>query len=244
MQEGYIINEETILPFSDSSMAGAYSSMFFEHLNDETASNLLSEINRVLIKGAVFRIVLPDFELYCKKYEQKDYDFFYDQNQDDLKTWERYSVPTDLEHLFVSKICAFHNLPHTTVASPWAEDLESSPPKVYVHSQGWQLRLKDFYCGPAPELTTELIQEKFKALSRSDFIKWVLSASNESKYSDQSFNSWHKNYWSFDKIYDFAMSHGFSCVNKMSFEKRSLRLNDSIEKTGHKNIGIYFEMIK
>jgi hypothetical protein len=30
----------------------------------------------------------------------------------------------------------------------------------------------------------------------------------------------------------------------MSFEKRSLRLNNSIEKAGHKNIGVYFEIIK
>ena len=63
-QSGFIIDKDTQLPFKDETIKFAYSSMFFEHINDETAENLFKELFRVLRPGGKARIVVPDFELY------------------------------------------------------------------------------------------------------------------------------------------------------------------------------------
>jgi SAM-dependent methyltransferase/glycosyltransferase involved in cell wall biosynthesis len=80
-QSGFIIDKDTKLPFKDETIEFAYSSMFFEHINDETAENLFKEIFRVLRPGGKARIVVPDFELYLDEYHKGNLNFFY--NQDD-----------------------------------------------------------------------------------------------------------------------------------------------------------------
>ena len=56
------------LPYQDSSMDAVYSSHLLEHLSPIEAKNLMGEINRVLKKGGVLRIVVPDFEKICVEY--------------------------------------------------------------------------------------------------------------------------------------------------------------------------------
>ena len=60
IQNNYL-NENTIFPIPDNSIEYIYSAHFFEHINDETAYNLLKESKRVLKPGGIIRIILPDF---------------------------------------------------------------------------------------------------------------------------------------------------------------------------------------
>lgn len=56
------------LPFKDNSVNVVYHSHFLEQLERQAAKNLLLEIKRVLKLGGILRIVVPDFEVVCKKY--------------------------------------------------------------------------------------------------------------------------------------------------------------------------------
>jgi ubiquinone/menaquinone biosynthesis C-methylase UbiE len=58
------------IPFSDDSVDAVYHSHMFEHLDQKIAERFLLEVKRVLKKGGVHRIVVPDFELLCKRYEE------------------------------------------------------------------------------------------------------------------------------------------------------------------------------
>ena len=56
------------LPYSDNSFDVVYSSHFFEHLTQNQADFVLREIFRVLKRGGIVRIVVPDLENICRKY--------------------------------------------------------------------------------------------------------------------------------------------------------------------------------
>jgi SAM-dependent methyltransferase len=60
----------------DESCSVIFCSHVFEHIPHYRLPIILSEINRVLEPGGVFRILTPDLELLCRKYTEKDTDFF------------------------------------------------------------------------------------------------------------------------------------------------------------------------
>jgi SAM-dependent methyltransferase len=56
------------IPFSDSSVDMTYSSHVLEHLDREVAKVFIMECYRVLRVGGIIRVVVPDFEKYCRQY--------------------------------------------------------------------------------------------------------------------------------------------------------------------------------
>jgi predicted SAM-dependent methyltransferase len=56
------------MPFEDSYFDVVYTSHFLEHLNLQQARFLLKEVYRVLKKGGIVRIVVPDLENICREY--------------------------------------------------------------------------------------------------------------------------------------------------------------------------------
>ena len=57
------------LPFRDESVRGIFCEHFFEHLDyTEEVPYFLSECHRVLKKGGVLRLILPDAERYLRAY--------------------------------------------------------------------------------------------------------------------------------------------------------------------------------
>lgn len=56
------------LPFSNESIDVCYSSHVLEHLRKEEADYFLLECKRVLKKGGVLRLVVPDLEAICRNY--------------------------------------------------------------------------------------------------------------------------------------------------------------------------------
>ena len=240
-QTGFVFNEKTKLPFKPDSIKFAYSSMFFEHISDEVALNLLMEIRRVLEPGAILRMVVPNFDLYIQKYIEGDIDFFYDKKNENFATWQRLGVPLDLEHLFVGMISSIHNLPHVMVSFPFQEDFNKTPPRVCYP---FQLRYEGYYCGPAPEITTPEIKEKIKSLSGNEFLRWVFEVTAKSTYQDLTFNTWHKNYWDLNKLSCYASKAGFKKTVTSEYGAFSRLLNGKIEKQGHSEIGSYFNLYK
>ena len=56
------------IPVKDGSVEILYSAHMLEHLDRDEAVLFLKEANRVLIKGGIIRLVLPDFEHLVKRY--------------------------------------------------------------------------------------------------------------------------------------------------------------------------------
>jgi predicted SAM-dependent methyltransferase len=56
------------LPFSDGSVGAIYASHVLEHLYQEEAQRLVKESMRVLAKGGVLRVVVPDLEAIIREY--------------------------------------------------------------------------------------------------------------------------------------------------------------------------------
>jgi SAM-dependent methyltransferase len=65
-------NVEYGLPFPDQSVDFIYSSHLLEHLSPHDARHLLREAHRVLKKGGILRISVPDLERAVSRYEQGD----------------------------------------------------------------------------------------------------------------------------------------------------------------------------
>jgi predicted SAM-dependent methyltransferase len=59
------------LPIASGSCAGVYSSHVLEHLPLEDAKTALRETYRCLAPGGVFRLVLPDLELFAREYLER-----------------------------------------------------------------------------------------------------------------------------------------------------------------------------
>jgi SAM-dependent methyltransferase len=59
------------LRFENDFFFGAFSEHTLEHLNSFNSIKFLSEVYRVLIEGSVFRIVVPDLDLYIKFYNKQ-----------------------------------------------------------------------------------------------------------------------------------------------------------------------------
>lgn len=58
------------LPFADNSMLGLYTEHCLEHFDLADAAYVLGEARRVLASGGTLRVVVPDAELYLRRYVQ------------------------------------------------------------------------------------------------------------------------------------------------------------------------------
>ncbi len=56
------------LPFSDGYCGGIYTEHMLEHLTFHEARAVLRECNRVLMPGALLRVIVPDGEIYLREY--------------------------------------------------------------------------------------------------------------------------------------------------------------------------------
>jgi hypothetical protein len=77
--------EKARWPIDDGSIKLLYSSHTLEHLTDDVNSYVFEEALRVLDRGGVFRIVVPDMELALYAYLLNDYTFFDTRNASAVK---------------------------------------------------------------------------------------------------------------------------------------------------------------
>lgn len=240
VQTGFVFNDSSRLPLGDGSIEFAYSSMFFEHLYDAEVGNLLKETNRVLKPGGCLRVVVPDFRKYIARYRAGDRGYFYSDTNPNFQTWKHYDVPVDMEHLLVNMISAIDNMPQVIVPYAFLEDLDAKPARV---KYPFHDRLEEYYCGPAPEISTDDIKENL-ARPEAEFLSWVFEKTNASQYQSKEFNSWHKNEWTLEKLGKFGADAGFARIEPSSFGSYGAPLDDAIEKPGHEPIGLYFNLYK
>ena len=237
-----VIDENYRFDLIDGSLEFIYSSHFFEHIDDETAANLLREARRLLKPGAIFRIVVPNQAWFIEKYFQKDLEYLKNKiGSFNLSTWSRYQVDINLEQCLVANICAIDN--QNLKLTPFAhmEDLSGTVPVVtYPHHD----KLEGYYCGPPPEISTEEIKERVRSSDPKEFVDWVFKRSKESKITKGVFPSWHKNDWDQVKLEFFATAAGFKSVEPSShaqtrYDILKIKNRECISK---KEFSFYFDL--
>lgn len=133
------------LPFPDESVNLVFSSHMVEHISDESASRLFSEIHRLLKPGGSFRVVCPDLDKVMRAYKENDLYFFLQSKGARtclIKGIEAGKLP--------KKSLLLHNNLIRTLAS-------------YADTGG----------GPIVE--KELVDEKLKECNKYEFAKWCVS---------------------------------------------------------------------
>jgi hypothetical protein len=209
-QIGYVIDDQTELPFADGSIEFVYSSMFS----------------------------VPNFWLWMEHDRNKDAKALHTDDPN-LRTWGQYGVPVDLEHLFVQRIAAIENKPVVITPYPHREDPGASPPVfTFPHDN----KYKGYYCGPAPEMTTEAIRDHVERLTPEQILDWIFQETGDSKFQFPGLNFWHKNWWNLEKIKEFARNAGFSEITPSAFGESPIPLPPNIEIPHHKDYGLYFNL--
>ena len=94
----FVYDCRTKLPFRDNSVARIRAEHIFEHLDKkDEAPEFLKECQRVLKKGSVLRIIVPDIAKFVEAYYLKD-EKKWNEMGFDLKNWE--SPISILNHVF------------------------------------------------------------------------------------------------------------------------------------------------
>lgn len=97
------------IPIRTESVKYIFTSHFLEHITEETAKNLLNECFRVLKKGGLIRIIVPDFDEEIKELEEKIKSY---RKNSDTKELQKYlTVPEhNSEFGFHKRIYNFEEL--------------------------------------------------------------------------------------------------------------------------------------
>ena len=98
-ENGELISDSTILGFQSNSIKFIYSSHFFEHIDDSVAKNILNEAYRILKKGGVFRVVVPNQQFFIDQYKKRNYSYLKERIRlENLNTWHVYNTDTFLQN--------------------------------------------------------------------------------------------------------------------------------------------------
>ncbi len=84
------------IPFPDNSVDHIYSSHMFEHLPYKHVVGVMKECMRVLKKGGMFNIVVPNARLYIESYIKKDYTWWKSKPSYYKPAWDNTGTPMDL----------------------------------------------------------------------------------------------------------------------------------------------------
>lgn len=214
---GIMLDKNTKLPFSDSTIEFIFSEHFFEHLDDQDLDNLLSESHRVLKKGGKIRIITPNFEKILNKYRQGDREYFFETvGFRGRKEWGKFGVQPSLENI----------LGH------WFANYDSKD----------SMNDPDFYRGPPIGLESE-IKKKANELTLRDFSNWIVSKIPESRFKKP---HGHINWFSYDRLSKLLTDKGFEKIKQSSCNqsKYSEFLDDKFDRKSRASISLYVEAEK
>lgn len=186
---GTVLNVDSVFPFEDDAIQFVYSSHFFEHVDDATSLNLFTESYRVLRRGGVFRFVVPNFEIFFKKYREKDFKWFQAITKK-KPSWDKYGVKPNITNLFLHWIASCdYNGPKGFYRGP-ALELVQKPEDVHKMTLENTMPLfcewAQKHVSENPEVVNQHINwwnfEKFSSLmTKAGFTSIYLSDFNHSK---------------------------------------------------------------
>ncbi|MCF6440355.1 hypothetical protein L1077_13040 [Pseudoalteromonas luteoviolacea] len=210
---------KTILPNLDNSCSLVYSSHFFEHIDHETLTNLLTESWRILQPDGDLLIKIPDFDSARTAGLNGNMQYFnqFSQSKELLKNWQKHGVDPK---------CALSHAANV-ITSFWNSD--------YGHLYKDQASARSGYCGPV-RLTSEEYAEIFKIESINEISK-ILTQKVRDSEKDFQFN--HQNAWTKLEFINLVSSFGFELVST-SYELIEYAFPDVPDFEAHKPISNYY----
>lgn len=245
---GDYFNIDFVIPLGDDSVDFIYSSMLFEHLNEDEVSSLLLECRRVLKKNGAMRLVVPDNLVYIKRYFLNDNMFFERIVGIYCESWERYGIAKTLETMLVAAISSIDNM--NIVCDPGSLNIEHKDDHIIAPFPPHRY-LPTYYCGPPPEIADSvLIAENLSsALSHNytSFLDWIFMAATQSVFvQDLRFNSCHKSWWDRNRLESLFQANKIKMRTVYKSEFRhglGAGLEGDIEKEDHSEIGMYIDAL-
>ena len=184
-------SEKCSLNLESETMELVYSSHCFEHLEDNTISNLLSEAHRILENNKTLLIKLPDYDWFMQNYKNKNQTFMNGMGIDKVVwSWEG-KVPDDILNRLSFMICGYWNYSY---GDPYKKEVN---------------RVPEAYCGPAKFDQTEL-KELFESSSIRKIVKTLRAKASEDTQL-KAFN--HQNAWSLKEFSQVLNEHNFEVLN-------------------------------
>ena len=221
---GERLDSKTIFPYKENSLKFAYSSHFFEHVDNIVALNLFNETYRVLQPGGTFRVTVPSISALANKFKSNDVDFF----EKTLKfegrpEWQSNGVEPNICSYFLHFISNFDKVCNGKL----------------VYRGG-------------PNLPSEEVMERVLTDNFEKFFTWVQSHVPKSTAECQVFPQ-HINYWTEEKFRDFGKNQNWSRIIRQKhnvssedyfFNNRHLFDSFNENSEARKHWTIYMEFIK
>jgi SAM-dependent methyltransferase len=187
---------ECRFPLPDSSIERVYSSHCFEHLDDRTLHQVISETHRVLLPNAKLIIKIPDFDRILQAYRSRDERFLSAETwylNTIIRTWPRHGIQNLIEYRTAYIFCGFWNEQYGHHFNNRQRQNVDDPgsyngPPIMTLNQVRQILSED-----SPHRISSLLREF--VLSREPTI---------------SFN--HQNAWSRTELTEILCKAGFQCL--------------------------------
>lgn len=191
----YDISKKERLPFDDESVDIIYISHVIEHLENHHVIFLVSEIFRCLRKSGVFRVAVPNADLFYFSVVRGDPSPILFRN----KFFKSHGVA------FESGVTGLEPIPYLI--------REIATPRSFVWSLPGQHRRYSNNTENTYFIDTEKAKEKLEILSKSEFYDYLC---NDLSFRPQHAGD-HINWWNYDKIAQFLTRGGFENILVSSF---------------------------
>ena len=199
--QGTLLSKDSILEQDDESVHFIYSSHFFEHIDDLTALNLLKEGHRVLKENKIFRIVVPNQSYFIDLYKNAQFEKLSMEVPQSVKnTWTKYGYDSVNNELLLFNSITAVVTNHITTRFKHLVDLKNKPPVVLAPPGD---NIKDFYCGPPPNITPEEIKSAIDSKPVHDLCLWMFKKCDNAEVDFDKYPFAHKNNWNPQRFSDF-----------------------------------------
>ena len=107
-------SEHINIPHKDETIKLVYTSHTLEHLSDEVVNRILFETKRILVKGGIFIVIIPDYDFILKKWTERDQNFFGKTEElgfhKNLHFWKNKNIEDNLDNRAAFLFCSYWNL--------------------------------------------------------------------------------------------------------------------------------------
>ncbi|HAC64737.1 MAG TPA: hypothetical protein DCF68_14675 [Cyanothece sp. UBA12306] len=212
------LSSNTSLPIEDDSTELIYSSHTLEHINNESAFNILKEAYRILKKGGAIRIAVPNIELAYRAFKKQDKHYFY---------WFPHPfIKLSVEEISIGQMLVNHFATHTA--------------KTFLSDQ----RVASTDATQVQQFSDEEINQIFARMPLNEALDRCTSQCSLSL--QKKYPYCHINWWSYAKLSDMLHQLGFKNIYQSGFGQSAFSVlrDTQFFDNSHSKISLYVEAVK
>jgi predicted SAM-dependent methyltransferase len=211
----YDILAKEPLPLKNNSAEIVYTSHTIEHITDEAALHLFSEVNRVLKHGGVFRVTAPNIDLHYQAYLRNDRHFFYwTKYYNKVSQYQKVHLKQPLSGVSTQQLFLYE---FATRASQIFADSIDNP------------------------LSDDNVDQIFRDMDFEKALNSIVSKCSLEKQRKYPGN--HINWWNRDKVIDYLKRSGFKKIYISGYGQSIAAVMRDLEyfDSTHPKISLYIE---